>query len=232
MILDKIPKSYKDISVKQYVEWQQANNSSLNKIELIISSIAILTKSYYEDVENVPISDLNKINKALAWVYDEELPTKLLRDTFTLRGRQIRFTLDATKLKGGQLASVLTKLKNANDNKLHNFEILHEVLSSVSCEVGKEKLKPEPSYYGEVANLIYNELSIAEAYPLGVFFCEVSKNLRLGIQDYLSEELMRAKAMEYKAFQDLVESGAGLQLLTTWLTEMEQSGITTGNLTQ
>lgn len=229
MILDRIPKSYKDISVKQYVEWQQANNSSLNKIELIISSIAILTKSSYEDVENVAISDLHKINKALSWVYNDELPTELLKDTFTLGGKKVKFTLDATKLKGGQLASVLTKLKNANDNKLHNYEILHEVLASVSCEVGKEKMKLEPSYYIEVANLIYNELSIAEAYPLGVFFCEVSKNLRLGIQDYLSEELTRAKQMEYKAVRDLIESGAGLQLLTTWLTEMEQNGITTGN---
>jgi hypothetical protein len=223
MILNNIPKSYKDISIRQYVEWQQANNSTLNKIELIISSIAILTKSSYEDVENFPISDLNKLNKELAWTSTNELPSELLKDTFTIGGKQIKFTLDATKLKGGQLASVLTKLKNSKESNLHNFEILHELLSSVSCEVGKEKLKPEPSYYSEMANVIYNELSIEDAYPLGVFFCEVSKNLQQGIQEYLQEELAKAKEMELQVVRD------GLQLVTTWLTEMEQNGITTGN---
>ena len=225
MNLNTLPKSWSDISIKKYINYLKTFDNTLDDFEKLIIRLSILTDMSYEEVSNIPLPEINKINKALDWVVTTE-PNKELKDTFKIQGTEYKITLDATKLTGGQYASISTKIGKEGVN---SFDILHDILASISLPLGVDIKDIEPSYYPKTAELFLNNLSIADAYPVGVFFCEVSKNLTQGIQDYLAKELKKTKNLQSKMIRDFISNGDGSQLLTTWLMEMEQNGITTGD---
>ena len=221
MDLNKLPKGWEDINIEQYVNYLKTNNSTLDEFEKIMIRLSILTGATYEEVKNLQIKDISKVTRALEWVDKVELPREL-KDTFTIENVKYKLCLNATELTGGQYASVMTKLKDVDA-----FEMLHEILASISLPVGINIKDIEPSYYAHTSELFAKNLSIADAYPIGVFFCEVSKNLTEGIQDYLAQELKKTKEKQSQIVQDFISNGDGSQLLTTWLTEMEQNGTIT-----
>lgn len=221
MDLNKLPKGWKDISIKQYSLLRKVKNSTLDRFDKIIQRIAIISGESYEAVSLLKITELTEVSKRIKWIDTEDLDRQL-KDTFTIDGVDYKITLNATELTGGQYASIVTKV-----NKNEPFEILHEILASISLPVGVGIKEIEPSYYSKTAELFANNLSIVDAYPIGVFFCEVSKNLTKGIQDYLQEELKRTEKIRKEMEMDFISNGDGSQLLTTWLTEMEQNGTIT-----
>lgn len=222
MDFNKIPKGWNEISTGQYIDFHNARNSTLDRIEKSISIISILTGWNYDEVALIELVKLNKIENALKWAFNTELPTELINE-FELNGVKYFIQLDAKKLNAGQYTSVMTHIKNSEDI----LETSHKALASISVpkETGLNQL--EPSYYAETSKLFRDELPISISYPLSVFFCEVSKILTNNITDYLQEMLKESKEKEQEVIADLVKNGDGLALLITWLTETEQNGITT-----
>lgn len=221
MDFNKTPKGWNEISIGQYIDFHNARNSTLDSIEKTISIISILTNTTYDEVALIELTELNKISKALQWVFDTELPSELINE-FELNGVKYFIQLDAKKLNASQYTAVMTHIKNSKDI----LEISHKALSSISMPKGTELKQLEPTYYAETSELFRKELPISIAYPLCVFFCEVSKILTNNITDYLQKMLKESKEKELEVVADLVKNGGGLQLLTTWLTETERSGIT------
>jgi len=223
MKIKDLPSGWKDISLEKYANYMKTFNISLGQFDKIMQRLSILTGIPFDEVANIKLTEISKIEKALKWVETEDLNRELI-DTFTVKGVDYKITLNATELTGGQYASIVT-----NVGKNEPFEVLHEILASLSLPVGTDIKDIEPSYYSKTAELFAKELSIADVYSIGVFFCEVSKNLTVGIQDYLSKELKKMEKIENEVIQDFINNGDGSQLLTTWLEEMEQSGSTTSN---
>jgi len=72
----------------------------------------------------------------------------------------------------------------------------------------------EPSYFRNLADDIRNTMSIEDAYPIAVFFCNLSRSLIQTTQDYLSQKLENMTEQSRSAImevaKDLQSDGVGL----------------------
>jgi len=201
----RIPKSFNDISLKQYINFIRVDNSKLDMFDKIITKLSILTGENYESVANIPIVELTKINKQFEWA-SKEVPTAKLKNEFKINGTTYEIITDANKLTAGQYTSVMTKLKGVEP-----IEIIHEVLASISTIKGV-KVKDLPvNYYSDTAELFLNNLTVIDAYSIGVFFCKVSNELTEVIQDFLSIKTKKIQGEVEMLERDLQISGGGLQ---------------------
>ena len=213
----KLPKSWNDITIGMYIELRPVLKAEMNEIERLIYILAVLLKKPTQDVEKIKVGDYHKMKKELAFLWELPLPTKLQK-YFTIEGKDYEIVLNANELDAGQYMSVVTKLKNAEQDEDISYNQLHEILASISVPVEKHRKKwrrtaIEPSYYKKVAQDFYNHLPMSIAYPIGVFFWNLSESLIKVMQDSLklkmSEKMTEAEEIQAEVMMDFLSDGDG-----------------------
>ena len=112
--------------------------------------------------------------------------------------------------------SFTTYLKGFADNPNVHIDQMPDILASVIFPVDKNNkvLAIEPSYFRNLADDIRNTMSIEDAYPIAVFFCNLSASLTKCMQDYLSQKLEKMTEQSKNAIlevvKDLESDGVGL----------------------
>jgi hypothetical protein len=230
----KLPQSWDDVTVGMYIELRPILHSDKNEIERLIYILAVLLKKPTQDVEKIKIAQYHEMRKTLSFLWELPLPTELQK-YFTIEGNDYEIVLNANELDAGQYMSVVTKLKNASDDPEIVYNQLHEILASISVPVEKVKKKYkriaiEPSYYKKVAQDFYHHLPMSIAYPIGVFFWNLSDSLTKIIQDSLksklAEKMTEAEEIQAEVMRDFLKDGDGGLHSITSLMDALKSGDT------
>ena len=231
----KLPESWDDITVGMYIELRPILHADMNEIERLIYLLAVILKKPTQDIEKIKIEDYHKMRETLAFLWKEELPT-ILQKNFNINGKDYEVVLNANELDAGQYMSVVTKLKDIENDPEIAYNKLHEILASISVPVEKVKKKYkriaiEPSYYKKVAQDFYNYLPMSIAYPIGVFFYNLSESLTKIIVDYskskIAEKMTEAEEIQAEVMRDFLNDGDGGLHSITSLMDALKNGDTT-----
>ena len=145
-----------------------------------------------------------------------EEPSRVLKKNFTINGKNYAIVNHVNDLEAGQYMSFTTYLKGFADNPNVHIEQMPDILASVIFPVDKNNkvMAIEPSYFRNLADDIRNTMSIEDAYPIAVFFCNLSASLMTTTQDYLNQKLEKmteqSKTAILEVAKDLEKDGVGL----------------------
>lgn len=223
----RIPKSLKEVLVKDYIKINKIRSAEYdNPFTRTIDLLCIFNKR--EDVLKCKPSEL-----AIDLSHLLVEPSRTLKQYFTINGKRYGIVNHINDLEAGQYMSFTTYLKGFADNPNVHIEQMPDILASVIFPVDKNNkvMAIEPSYFRNLADDIRNTMSIEDAYPIAVFFCNLSASLMSFTQDYLSQKLEKmteqSKTAILEVAKDLEKDGVGLPPSITSAMEILQKDHTT-----
>ena len=223
----RIPKSLKEVLVKDYIQINKIRSAEYdNPFTRTIDLLCIFNKR--EDVLKCKPSEL-----AIDLSHLLVEPSRTLKQYFTINGKRYGIVNHINDLEAGQYMSFTTYLKGFADNPNVHIEQMPDILASVIFPVDKNNkvMAIEPSYFRNLADDIRNTMSIEDAFPICVFFCLLSANLRQTTQDFLNTKLesMTEESREVilEVAKDLERDGVGLPHSITSAMETLQKDHTT-----
>lgn len=226
----KLPKSYADISVKEYIQLKRILRKEYdNPFTKTIETLSVFND---KDIvmKNTPKS-LAKIMATMDFILKE--PQTRLKQFFKINGTRYGIVNHIDDLDAGQYISIVTILKDLSKTPDLHIDKLHEILACVIFPVNRRQRVRDlaPNYYRKLTDDIYNHMNIADAYPIAVFFCNLSRILTEDTQDYLrrksERELTKAKGMMKEVLTDLQTTGDGLPPSTLSAMVTLQNDLTT-----
>jgi len=221
-----IPKSFKDVKVKDYIALRPILEREYdNPISRTIDLLTVFNEA--EEVKKLKPIELPKLD----FLFEE--PKREVEQYFDINGKSYGIVNHINDLEAGQYISVVSMLKGLAENPNLHIEQLHEILACVIFPVDENrKVKNiEPSYFRNLAKDIYEHMSIEDAYPMAVFFLNLSAALTKCTQDYLNQKLAtmttEAKELMLETAKDLERDGDGLSLSIISVMETLQKDLTT-----
>jgi len=206
----RIPKSLKEVLVKDYIKINKIRSAEYdNPFTRTIDLLCIFNKR--EDVLKCKPAEL-----AIDLSHLLVEPSRTLKQYFTINGKRYGIVNHINDLEAGQYMSFTTYLKGFADNPNVHIEQMPDILASVIFPVDKNNkvMAIEPSYFRNLADDIRNTMSIEDAYPIAVFFCNLSRSLMSFTQDYLSQKLEtmteQSRSAILEVAKDLEKDGGGL----------------------
>jgi hypothetical protein len=206
----RIPKSLKEVLVKDYIQINKIRSAEYdNPFTRTIDLLCIFNNR--KDVLKCKPSEL-----AVDLSHLLEEPSRVLKKNFTINGKLYAIVNHVNDLEAGQYMSFTTYLKGFADNPNIHIEQMPDILASVIFPVDKNNkvLAIEPSYFRNLADDIRNTMSIVDAYPIAVFFCNLSASLTKTTEDYLNRKVENmteeSKTAILEVMKDLENDGVGL----------------------
>lgn len=206
----RIPKSLKEVLVKDYIQINKIRSAEYdNPFTRTIDLLCI-----FNDRDYVLKQKPSEIAVDLSHLLVE--PSRVLKQYFNINGKSYGIVNHINDLEAGQYMSFTTYLKGFADNPNVHIEQMPDILASVIFPVDKNNkvMAIEPSYFRNLADDIRNTMSIEDAFPICVFFCLLSTNLRQTTQDYLNTKLEsmteQSKTAILEVAKDLESDGVGL----------------------
>ena len=206
----RIPKSLKEVLVKDYIQINKIRSAEYdNPFTRTIDLLCI-----FNDRKDVLKCKPSELAVDLSHLLEE--PSRILKKNFTINGKNYAIVNHVNDLEAGQYMSFTTYLKGFADNPNVHIEQMPDILASVIFPVDKNNkvLAIEPSYFRNLAEDIRNTMSIEDAYPIAVFFCNLSRSLMQTTQDYLNQKLEnmteQSRQTILEVAKDLEKDGDGL----------------------
>ena len=203
--------NYNQLTIKQFLKIKlisELEQDPLHRKVLILSEIS---GQSVDDIESMPIGDMIEALKGLDKIENLQTDEKI-KLKFKVGGRRFIVKWKEQDLTSEQFIDVSHFCKDP-DKILSN---IHNILASVCVErnwYGKE-LGYKGDKHKEIADLFHNEMKIATAYPIMLFFCKYYEALHRNILIFLESEANQAmkntKELMDK-FKDLEKNGGGLQ---------------------
>jgi hypothetical protein len=124
-----------------------------------------------------------------------------------LKGKRFRLLLNVSVLTGGQYIDLMTFLKNpeAINQNIHN--VLAVIASPL--KLGLFKTKYDGKKQAERAKFFHDNMPVSIAYPILVFFCNLSSHLTPAIAAYLNRDTMEKMSMVQHQVQDIMNATDG-----------------------
>jgi len=189
----KLPKSWSEIKIGQYIQLRRILVDTYpTEIDRQAEILCLFTGKTKKDIDDMPIVELKRQVSALNFISDLTTLPKKIPAFFILNGKVYDVERNMNNITGYQFIDLSTFTKNRDEIN----ENLHKILA-VLC-IPRKRFFKKGKYNGELvpelAELFYNELSMAVAYPLSVFFCNVMNQLPNSMMEYSDQELMKQKA--------------------------------------
>jgi hypothetical protein len=188
----KLPKSWDEITLKQFAMLQEIQNDELiDDTEKSIETIRYLAGLTYPQALELPLKEKAAALKTLSFLNTLDKISPKAKKHIWIKGKRHKITLDVSELTQGQYIDIKTFLKEPDKS----FENLHNVFA-VICQPLKYGFKPT-KYDGiehkDRALLFYETLTISQVYPVLVFFCTLSDNLTINILASLKKQTQKMK---------------------------------------
>jgi hypothetical protein len=193
--------NYYELTIKQFLKCKTISELETDPLQRKISMLAELSGKTVDEIESMPISDLQKHLAKFSSI-DTLEPNSKVKMRIKVNGKTFDLIWKSQEMTAYQYIDTVNFCKDPVNN-------IHNILASLACEVtwyGK-RLKYNGATHKERADLFYNEMKIKQAYPIMVFFCKYLKELVDSTQDYLIAEAERVKQMVEKHFHN---AGDGL----------------------
>jgi len=207
----KLPKSWNDISIGQFIDLLPSNFKDKNEVEQLIHTLKTVSSSSVEEVRKLSIRDAKEYASKLTFL--QELPTGKAKLEFKLKGVRYKVEPDAQKCSAGTYITTMHIFQDLEKDPDLVNKNLHIILAQVikPTYFNWRKLKREYKEVDimELSKVLYEELPVSIAYPIIVFFCNLSKLLIPVISDYSTkkiEEVSKELSLIEKDLKDGVGS--------------------------
>jgi len=203
-----LPRNWKDITIGQYINLLPSSYKGMNEVEKVIHSLSILTEQSKDEIRKLSIDQAKELNSKLDFL--NELPKEHYKATFKLNGVRYRVEPNANKMSAGSYITTMHLFQDLANDPEKIEKNLHIILAQVVQPI-KRKWFKWVNYdidRMQIAEDFYNGLSMEVAYPICVFFCNLSKHLTPIIDDYSTRTLSKIQEELTEVQKDL-NNGAG-----------------------
>lgn len=177
--------TFDKLTVGQYQELYQINRGEDDDLDKSIAFVAVLTGLTRWEVEELPLSDFNKVAKEIGTIFSEQPLNTKLRKSFVLFGKKYRVIYNIRKLTTGQYIDLQHFISG---NVIEN---LHKIIACLIIPVSwwsKEKYDAENH---EIISEGVQDLNFMEVNAICVFFLSLWSNSIKALEPYLLNQIQR-----------------------------------------
>jgi len=203
-------RNYLNLSIQKYMSIQKAKPFE-DQYEFEIRRIGIVEGLTHDQVIELPYTELQKKVHELNRLQNDRLPVKLLSKV-KIGSTWYKIDTDITQLRASQFIDSSTFSSDDLENNLHKF--IACFLRPMTWRFGKAA-KYDGTKHKQISEDILVKMTLEQAYPLMVFFCQFLSKLSQVIPIYLSQVLEKMKMEMEEAEKPLFKSGVGSPLSTT-----------------
>jgi len=180
---------YSDLTIKQFLNCKLISEMQTDPIDRNVRLLAEVSGKTVDEIESLPLTELKAKLKYLANIEDLGEVGKV-RMNFKVKGKSFKVIWKTQELTSGQYIDVSHFTKEP-DKIIYN---IHNILAAISVPMkyGLIQQKYDGAKHKDIADLLYNHMTIAQAYPIMLFFCKYYEELDSNILTYLVEEGKKA----------------------------------------
>jgi hypothetical protein len=175
-----IPTNVNNLTIKEFIEYENIRTSSLENIDKIIQIASSFTDISVSEYENMSFNELEKVKSKVLLLINSK-PNTRLKNTFWHDGTRYKACKDEKDFKTNQY----TALKQYETDVINN---LHKILALiyVKCPVFS-KYKFNSDNVEEIADVIYNYGKVGDVYGTLFFYSSRSEKLKADLLNSLEE---------------------------------------------
>lgn len=180
---------YSDLTIKQFLNCKLISEMQTDPIDRNVRLLAEVSGKSVDEIESLPLTELKAKLKYLANIEDLGEVGKV-RMKFKVKGKSFKVIWKTQELTSGQYIDVSHFTKEP-DKIIYN---IHNILAAISVPMkyGLIQQKYDGAKHKDISDLLYNHMTIAQAYPIMLFFCRYYEELDSNILTYLVEEGKKA----------------------------------------
>jgi hypothetical protein len=175
-----IPTNVNNLTIKEFIEYENIRTSSLENIDKIIQIASSFTDISVSEYENMSFNELEKVKSKVLLLINSK-PNTRLKNTFWHNGTRYKACKDEKDFKTNQY----TALKQYETDVINN---LHKILALiyVKCPVFS-KYKFNSDNVDIIADVIYNYGKVGDVYGTLFFYSSKSEKLKADLLNSLEE---------------------------------------------
>jgi hypothetical protein len=175
-----IPTNVNNLTIKEFIEYENIRTSSLENIDKIIQIASSFTDISVSEYENMSFNELEKVKSKVLLLINSK-PNTRLKNTFWHDGTRYKACKDEKDFKTNQY----TALKQYETDVINN---LHKILALiyVKCPVFS-KYKFNSDNVEEISDVIYNYGKVGDVYGTLFFYSQRSEKLKADLLNSLEE---------------------------------------------
>ena len=175
-----IPTNVNNLTIKEFIEYENIRTSSLENIDKIIQIASSFTDISVSEYENMSFNELEKVKHKVLLLINSK-PNTRLKNTFWHDGTRYKACKDEKDFKTNQY----TALKQYETDVINN---LHKILALiyVKCPLFS-KYKFNSDNVEEIADVIYNYGKVGDVYGTLFFYSNRSEKLKADLLNSLEE---------------------------------------------
>jgi hypothetical protein len=175
-----IPTNVNNLTIKEFIEYENIRTSSLENIDKIIQIASSFTDISVSEYENMSFNELEKVKSKVLLLINSK-PNTRLKNTFWHDGTRYKACKDEKDFKTNQY----TALKQYETDVINN---LHKILALiyVKCPVFS-KYKFNSDNVEQIADVIYNYGKVGDVYGTLFFYSSRSEKLKADLLNSLEE---------------------------------------------
>lgn len=214
--------TWKDINVFQ---WQQLNQlflktKDLTELDLATQAAAICTQKTENEIDSLPLGELNNLLKSIAFIHEEikPYPEKFIK----VNGKRYKCVYDVRRIPAARYIETKHFSQDINGN-------LHKIAACMVMPMKKTLFGWKEDKYDASKHEDYSqdmlEAPITTILGSVVFFYQVYRNWIRISKDYLVAEMMENKMTKYQAeatYQVLCDTMDGY-IKPSWLHPLRKS---------
>jgi hypothetical protein len=175
-----IPTNVNNLTIKEFIEYENIRTSSLENIDKIIQIASSFTDISVSEYENMSFNELEKVKSKVLLLINSK-PNTRLKNTFWHDGTRYKACKDEKDFKTNQY----TALKQYETDVINN---LHKILALiyVKCPLFS-KYKFNSDNVEEISDVIYNYGKVGDVYGTLFFYSNRSEKLKADLLNSLEE---------------------------------------------
>jgi hypothetical protein len=173
-----IPTNVNNLTIKEFIEYENIRTSSLENIDKIIQIASSFTDISVSEYENMSFNELEKVKSKVLLLINSK-PNTRLKNTFWHDGTRYKACKDEKDFKTNQY----TALKQYETDVINN---LHKILALiyVKCPI-LTKYKFNSDNVEEISDVIYNYGKVGDVYGTLFFYSSRSEKLKADLLNSL-----------------------------------------------
>lgn len=206
----RLPNSFSQITIAQFLELQNilADNSK-QWLDKYIEALSFLTGKPQDHFLDMPLEELKGRIQAISFIGKPESIPQRLRTFYIIKGRVfVLRPLTARQMNAGQYIDWMEIAKTGEGE--YEYQ-MHKLLACVLVPFRFfRRTRYDGAKHAETAEYLLNNMSIADAYPIMLFFSMAFQESITATVDYLSLQLTKIQTeMEDLREKHLANTGGG-----------------------
>jgi len=175
-----IPTNVNNLTIKEFIEYENIRTSSLENIDKIIQIASSFTDISVSEYENMSFNELENVKSKVLLLINSK-PNTRLKNTFWHDGTRYKACKDEKDFKTNQY----TALKQYETDVINN---LHKILALiyVKCPVFS-KYKFNSDNVEQISDVIYNYGKVGDVYGTLFFYSSRSEKLKADLLNSLDQ---------------------------------------------